>query len=174
MIKTIVISGPESSGKTWLSGKLASHFKEPLVLEFSREFLDRSDGMYEQSDLIKIAKGQFTRELEAIHKAKNIIIEDTGIIDIRVWSLIKYGDCNPALLNYNNRLESTFYILCAPNIAYEEDPYRESPKAEKREAIFKTFLSILNDQDNFLGIIDDSKENRLKKAIEMISSKIKF
>jgi nicotinamide riboside kinase len=174
MIKTIVISGPESSGKTWLSNKLAKYYNEPIIKEYSREFLTKTKGLYKQEDLIEIAKGQYNNKLDTLKFANNFAIEDTGIIDIQVWSLVKYQNCDSPILELFTKEKNTFHLLCAPNIPYEIDSLRENPSAKKREFIFQTFYSLLNGKENFIGIIDSPKESRLKNAIDLINSKIKI
>jgi len=51
----LVITGPESSGKTTLATQLANYWKTPLVTEASRDYLNGKDS-YQQHDLLKIAK----------------------------------------------------------------------------------------------------------------------
>ena len=53
MIK-IAVTGPESSGKTTLSRSLSEHFKTPYITEFSRTYLEKKNGSYNQADLDKI------------------------------------------------------------------------------------------------------------------------
>lgn len=174
LIKSISISGPESSGKTWLTKKLAEYFNEPYSLEFARKYLESKNGFYEEKDLIEIAKGQIKRNKETTNAARQIAFNDTSYLDIFVWSTIKYGHISDALSKLKSTEEKTYYLLCAPNIEYESDELRESPNLEKRNLIYNTFYKNLKGSSNLLGVIDSKKDLRLKSAIEIIESKFNF
>ena len=60
-VKHIVITGPESSGKTTLTKALAKAFKTGYTEEYSREYLN-CNSKYKQEDLLKIAQGQLQKE----------------------------------------------------------------------------------------------------------------
>ena len=64
MIKEIVVvTGPESCGKTTLARQLADRWEAPLVNEAARDYLQNKDS-YQKSDLLKIAKLQNAMEQE--------------------------------------------------------------------------------------------------------------
>lgn len=54
----ITIIGPESSGKTTLTRKLADHFGAPWVEEYAREYLNGLGRDYTIEDLPRMASGQ--------------------------------------------------------------------------------------------------------------------
>ncbi len=60
LIKRVVICGPESTGKSTLTEKLASYFKTNHVSEYARDYLqskwDDKKEVCNQEDLIKILK----------------------------------------------------------------------------------------------------------------------
>ena len=58
----IVVTGPESSGKSSLATRLAQQFNFPVVPEFSREYLNSLNRAYTQHDLDEIAAGQMKNE----------------------------------------------------------------------------------------------------------------
>ena len=90
-MRKIIITGPESSGKTTLCKSLSKHFKIPFAKEFAREYLQKKNKNYIEEDLIKIAEGQLISE-------KKHILLDTDLITIKVWSNYKYGRCNKWIL----------------------------------------------------------------------------
>ena len=93
-VKHIVITGPESSGKTTLAKALAKALNIGYTEEYAREYLD-SNSTYKQGDLLKIAKGQLQKE-KANHNP--IAIHDTDLITIKIWSEYKYNKCNPWII----------------------------------------------------------------------------
>lgn len=135
----IAITGPESSGKTTLSKSLNKHYKESvLISEFAREYLHKLNRKYQYSDLLNIAKGQKKKEL--IENNNQIIISDTTLQVIKIWSLDKYKKCDPWILN--NEGSYTHYLLCKPDFAWEPDPLREDPF--DRERLFNIYLRDLH------------------------------
>ena len=83
----IIVTGPESSGKSTLCKALSAHFKIPYSEEFARGFLDELGSNYKKDDLLKIAKGQLNSE-------ENTQLLDTDLITIKLWSQYKYGSCD--------------------------------------------------------------------------------
>jgi nicotinamide riboside kinase len=135
----IIVTGPESSGKTTLCKALSIHFKIPYSEEFARGFLDQLDRNYTQSDLLKIARGQLQSEL-------NSQLLDTDLITIKIWSEYKYGNCDKWIIEQIERQKSEkrFYLLCTPDIPWQADKQRENPKdREKLFEIYKTELEKL-------------------------------
>ena len=70
----IVVFGPESSGKTTLSKKLAAHYNALWIEEYAREYLqekwDKEKKICELEDMIPIAVGQIKLENEFSHKIR--------------------------------------------------------------------------------------------------------
>ena len=62
MLKKIVIIGPESTGKSFLSEQLAQHYKTVWCPEYAREYLRAHGTEYTYDDLLKIAQGQLALE----------------------------------------------------------------------------------------------------------------
>ena len=57
----IIISGPESSGKTSLVENLSKYYKIDYTNEYAREYLNTLDKKYSKEDLLKIAKIQLKK-----------------------------------------------------------------------------------------------------------------
>lgn len=155
----IIVTGPESSGKTTLCKALSIHFKIPYSEEFARGFLDQLDRNYTQSDLLKIAEGQLKSEL-------NSQLLDTDLITIKIWSNYKYGNCNKWILEQieKQKIEKRFYLLCKPDIPWEAQPQRENPN--DRAELFKIYKAELS--SNGYEYIIIKGENRLQNAIQKI------
>ena len=52
----IIVTGPESSGKTTLCKALSTHFEIPFTEEYARKYLDELGRDYKQDDLLEIGK----------------------------------------------------------------------------------------------------------------------
>ena len=119
----IIVTGPESSGKTTLCKVLSKNFQIPFNKEYAREYLQNLNRDYTIKDLMKIAKKQLDLE-------QQYMLLDTDLITIKIWSNYKYGNCNKWIINQikKQKKEKRFYLLCKPDIKWEEDPLRENPK----------------------------------------------
>ena len=92
--EVIVITGPESSGKTTLATQLSAHWTCPCVAEVARSYL-KDKISYQQSDLLEIAKQQQDNESAILSKRPGRIVCDTDLLVIMIWSEVKYGGCDP-------------------------------------------------------------------------------
>jgi len=159
----IIVTGPESSGKTTLCKNLSEHFKIPFAKEYARIFLDELDRIYTQSDLLKIAGRQLQSE-------QNTQLLDTDLITIKIWSNYKYGSCDKWILDQieKQKTEKRFYLLCKPDIPWQADKQRENPK--DREKLFKIHKKELDNLGHDYFIVEG--KNRVEKSISKISNLI--
>ena len=157
----VIVTGPESSGKTTLCEALSKHLKVCCSKEYAREYLNEIDRDYTQEDLIKIAKKQLTSE-------KNTVLLDTDLITIKIWSNYKYGNCDNWILKQiqKQQSENRFYFLCKPDIEWDQDPLRENPK--NRMELFRIYKKELESLNYNYYIVKG--RNRHTDAISEISS----
>ena len=165
-MKKIIITGPESSGKTTLAKALAAHFKTVSVPEFAREYIDQLGRPYVESDLLEIAKGQLRLENEMAKRASNFLFCDTDLITIKIWALDKFGKCDPWILEQITQRQYELYLLCASDIPWEPDPQREDEN--RRDEIFEMYAHELKSQNVNWEIVRGLGEKRLRKAIELV------
>ncbi|WP_420388143.1 AAA family ATPase [Roseivirga sp.] len=165
---TVGIVGPESTGKTTLAQSLAQHFKTLWVPEYSRQFLTQLDRPYVQEDLIAIARGQLEAERQYKKKVKDLLLLDTDLFVVKIWSEFKYGSCDPWILQQLNMNHASFYFLTHHDLPYEYDPLRESP--EDREELFHLYEAALKEANVPYLIIRGDEEERLEIAIQRINS----
>tara|TARA_A100001011_G_C14192631_1_gene792056 strand:+ start:672 stop:1190 length:519 start_codon:yes stop_codon:yes gene_type:complete len=155
-ITKIVFTGPECSGKTTLSNYIAKKFNLPLVPEYARNYLNDLKRDYLYSDLLEIAKGQINLEKTMSNKQK-ILVCDTNLQVIKIWSKIKFSKCHPFILK--NQDGNAYYVLCTPDFTWQYDPLRENKN--NRNMLFKEYQSelILNKQKFIIakGSIKDRK-----------------
>lgn len=166
----IIVTGPESSGKTTLCQQLSTHFKIPFTKEFARDYIHNLDREYLEEDLVEIAKRQLQLENPLgnkdglIHK---ISLHDTDLITIKIWSNYKYGSCDKWIINHikKQKKEDRFYLLCTADIPWEDDPQRENPN--NREELFEIYKEELEELGHDYLIVKG--EGRIKNSISKIS-----
>ena len=125
----IAITGPESSGKTTLANSLGDFYKCPVVKEVSRDYLKKKT-TYNYTDLLEIAKQQKKLELKLTKKNK-LIICDTTLQVIKIWSIEKFKKCHPWILSQPD--DYIHYFLCKPDIPWVSDPLRENQGSSQDE-----------------------------------------
>ena len=165
-LKKVVIIGPECTGKTDLSQYLATHFKTEWVPEYARAFIDKLNRPYDKSDLTKIAHGQMRMEDEWMQSANRVLICDTNLIILKVWSEQKFGYCDTEILNSMASRHYDLLLLTNIDVPWEEDSLREHP--DKREYFWKIYQKeALNSKIQTVEI-SGPREERRKKAVEAI------
>ncbi len=162
----IAITGPESTGKSTLSQKLAAHYKTIWVPEYAREYLDQLNRPYRQSDLVDIAKGQISMENKALSKASRLLICDTELTVVKIWSQSKYGNVDNFILEKQREQSYDAYLLMDIDLPWEYDPQRENP--DKRKYFFDWFERELKASKIHYKVISGNHGQRFAKACDII------
>ena len=124
-IKKIVVIGPESTGKSTLSEALATALHTVWVPEYAREYLEHLNRPYSETDLQAIARGQLLKEGEVAPLVNKVLICDTDLYVIKVWSEHKYGRCHASILEEIARRKYDLYLLTGIDMPWSPDPLRE-------------------------------------------------
>jgi NadR type nicotinamide-nucleotide adenylyltransferase len=165
-IKKVCITGPECTGKSDLSAFLAAHYQTPWVAEYARAYLGKLNHPYQQNDLTKIAHGQVRLEDEWASDANRVLICDTNLLTIKIWSDYKYGSCDAEILRQLQSRTYDLYVLCFIDVPWENDPQREHP--DKRQH----FWDIYKNEVTKTGVpyveVSGSRDARRQKAVEAI------
>jgi len=163
----IIVTGPESSGKTTLCKALSEHYNLPFTKEFAREYLTDLGKNYLQEDLLEIAKGQLENE-QLITNNQQISLHDTDLITLKIWSDYKYDNCNNWILEQieKQKVENRFYLLCKPDLKWDYDPLRENPT--NRNELLEIYKQELENLGHKFLIIKG--EDRNEQAIESLAT----
>ncbi len=172
----VVLFGPESTGKTTLAEMLAKHYKTLWVEEFMRDYLqekgDKEQKVCEPKDMIPIAEGQMKRENELIHKANKLLISDTDLLELKVYSEAYYdGFCDPKLLKHALNNLYDLYFLTYIDVPWTPDDLRDKP--EDRIGMFKRFETALKKSKKPYVILKGDLDDRFKTAVKKIDELLK-
>ena len=164
----IVITGPESSGKTTLANQLSNHWQIPLVPEVARDYL-KEKIPYQKHDLLKIAERQHKEEEALLSHFPKKIICDTDLLVIMIWSEAKYGHCNPWIYNtfeksIERQASSRYYYLCDSKIPWQADQLRENP--DNRDELFDSYLQKLKEYQLPHRILKGKQQDRLQQVLD--------
>lgn len=163
----IVLTGPESTGKTSLSISIAKYFNTLWNPEYARFYLSRLGRPYQYHDITNIAKGQIAWEFIWYKQCNQILVCDTGILVPKVWSLFQYGKCDKWIEKTFKKNKYDFYFLCGADFPWVYDPLRENPT--NRAKIFEMYKLEL-EQANYPYIeLNGDFATRESKIIEVIN-----
>ncbi len=165
-MKRIAITGPESTGKSFLAKQLANRYNASLVEEYAREYLEKLNRPYSINDIVEIGKGQMKLEEAVAKTEKNILICDTELSVIKIWCEFNYNDCPDWVEENINKYTYDLYLLCNIDIPWQEDPMREHP--DKRKELFEIYHKELSSRNTNFRIIEGSEVNRLENAVKFI------
>jgi len=169
----VVLYGPESTGKTTLAKQLAEHYNTLWVPEFMREYLqkkwDSKKELVAREDLIPIAKEQLKLENEASQQVENLLICDTNLLELKVYSEYYYnGFCPSEIKTEATKNNYSIYLLTYTDTPWEVDDLRDRPK--NREEMFRIFEDELKEQGFPYKILKGNEKERFKKAVEIIDA----
>lgn len=159
----IVLTGPESSGKTTLAKQLAQSLAAPWVPEYARAYLDQLDRPYGMEDILQIGKTQLAQQNVRSESLPPYLICDTSFLVLHIWVQVKYKQTNDWLEAQFIQDPVDLYLLCEPDIPWTYDPLREHPN--DRYALFDLYRSTLNKyQKPYLIIQGQDPAQRLEAA----------
>lgn len=166
MLKRVSITGPESTGKSWLAAGLSSVYNEPWVPEYAREYLKNIDRPYTFNDILSIAKGQWNAEEKASAKAVEWLFCDTDFLVTRIWCLVKFGKSHRWIDQMIDTHRYHHYLLCNTDLPWEADPMREHPHLRKE--LFDMYLAELQNRELPFTIISGTGDARLQMALDAL------
>jgi len=170
-VKKVAVIGPECTGKSELSAFLADHYDTSWVPEYARGYIGNLVRPYEKHDLIAIAHGQLRIEDEWTRGTNDLLICDTNLYVIKVWSTFKYGECDEEILQLISERVYDLYLLTYIDIPWEDDPQREHP--DKRQELYDIYLNEMKNQQVPFVEIKGDRQMRQKKAIEAVDQILK-
>lgn len=125
--KRICILGPESTGKSELSQRLASHFNTLYVPEYGRDYdaIYRQGKGWQASDFTVIARVHQALRHKLGQRSGYFFIEDTDLLQTIVWADYLLGRIPADLEKLLERWEfAAFYLLMKPDVTWLDDGTR--------------------------------------------------
>ncbi len=145
-VKNVLITGPESVGKSVLSENLAKHYETNFTPEYAREHLKEKLFDFNINDLEIIARNQHVSHLKNIFRANKICFSDTSSIETHLYSHIYLGTSSPKIDYYLPLVKYVFdlAILLTPETPWVKDNLRNREKERwdffsKNEKILQEF-----------------------------------
>ena len=124
----IVITGPESSGKTTLLNDINNKWNFTIIPEYARIYIDKLNRPYNYDDILEIAKGQIALEDNSEYSGgSTLLFADTDLLTLQIWCEYKYNKCHPFIIEKLKINLPDLYLICSPKIPWEFDSQRENP-----------------------------------------------
>lgn len=166
--KRFVVIGPECTGKSTLSEGLARKLGTVWVAEFARAYIDALARPYSEPDLLAIAEGQLRSEDAAAPRAGDLLIVDTDLYVIKVWSESAFGRCDRRILEQIAARQYDGYLLTGIDMPWSFDPQREHPAPDERRYFYEQYRDIVQNSGVPWAAIHGTESERLEQALEFI------
>ncbi|MBC5774010.1 ATP-binding protein [Pontibacter sp. KCTC 32443] len=164
----IAITGPESTGKSTLSEQLATHYQTVWVPEYARTYIGSLNRDYTLEDIEAIARGQLELEQQAQTNASTILVSDTDLLVLKIWSEHAFGHCPEFILENLQQQDYNLYLLMGVDLPWEPDPQREHPHL--RQFFYDWYKRELAALNVPFAEISGQQHERFKNAVEHIDA----
>ena len=168
LISKIAVVGPESTGKSTMAKYLSSHFNLPYVPEYARFYCKDLNNIYTAQDEINMFYGQIALEDAVLSMKPDILIADTSILTIKIWSDHLFGKTPEIVLEEIKKKKHDLYLLMDIDLPWEDDPLRDFPL--EREHFMKVWIKELEDLGTNYQIVSGQGEERLLNGLEIVKS----
>lgn len=168
-LKKICIFGPESTGKTVLTERLAAYYKTLFVPEVARHIIDDAGTgvTYELIETIGHAHAEAIMEKTAA--AARFLFVDTDIEITRLFSGYYFGRVPQFAPWVDSANSFDLYLFLEIDTPYVEDPQRDS---EHMRGVFRQrLLDVLNSKNADYEIISGSWDDRFKQAVSAVEKR---
>ena len=168
-MKVIVLTGPESTGKSWLAAGIQQQFGGLRVDEYVRWFIEQKARDTCLADVPEIARGQLQWEDAARAQQPRLLILDTHLLSNMLWSRTLFGECPPWLETELLARHYDLHLLLSPEqIEWTDDGQRCQPDLSERLAFYQATRTWLENHRQPLQIIKGNWAERQQRAFDAV------
>jgi NadR type nicotinamide-nucleotide adenylyltransferase len=169
-LRKIVVTGPESTGKTDLTKALALRLNAKWIPEYARSYVEGINRPYRYNDLEIIARYQIEQETTMSEKcSQEILLMDTWLIITKIWFEVVYGSSPEWIDEYISTSEIDLFLVCKPDLPWIADPVRENG-GEMRQKLFDRYCQEIERHGFAYEIVDGYGEQRLANALKLLKT----
>lgn len=134
-VRTICVAGAESTGKSWLAGRLASHFGTTEVPEYARAYCAQYGNALSMAQLVHIGAEQDrqirARVASAAAQHRALVIADTDALVTGVWARFGLGAADPWF--DGDMLRADLYLVTDNDLPWMDDGVRIQADLAERD-----------------------------------------
>lgn len=168
MIRRVVVTGSECTGKTTLARALAERYGTPWVPEYARRFVREKGGAPVRGDVEAIARGQIALEDELAARASRLLVQDTDLLSTVVYSRHYYGGCPGWIEQTLRGRAADLYLLAGIDVPWvaDGDQRDRGHRREEMQELFREALRALGAPTVELRGAHDERVARAVQAID--------
>lgn len=167
-MKRVLITGPESTGKSELTLALAKHYSGITVPEYAREYVEKLGGSCSYKDVEHIARQQQASYASNSLKG-NYVFFDTWLIITRVWFEVVFKKVPDWIDDQISQANFDLVLLCHTDLPWVSDGVRENGGA-MREVLQERYLAHIKKSGWNYSTVRGLGEERLTNAIRFIDN----
>ena len=171
VLKIIVVTGPESVGKSTLCEQLSAIYNAVFIPEFARTYVEKLHAPYGYNDVEYIARHQI-EELERYKKkyagTMPFLFVDTYLIVTKIWFSECYHTLPQWLPKAIDDSKIDLYLLCKPDIEWQYDPVRENGSEKQRQYLYECYKRELEEHEFPFEEVSGLGDNRVAMCEQMI------
>lgn len=161
----VIVTGPESSGKSTLTRQLADALGAVALPEYPRGYLEAVGRRAVLADFDHFAAA-IDRLLAAVERRGEHVVQDTGFEVLKVWSEDKFEVVPEAVERGWRQQRPDAYVLCAPDVPWEYDPLREDP--HRRAELYRRYRTLLAQSGPPVIEVSGELGERLRAAVRAV------
>lgn len=167
-LSRIVITGPESTGKTELARELAAKLGTVWIPEYARYYVENLHRPYTYDDVVQIARYQVAQESEyGLKMGNGVLIFDTWLIITKVWFDLVFGKCPDWVIDHIRSSKIDLFLVCDTDLPWIADPVRENG-GEKREQLIQLYCQEITSFGFKFEIVNGIGPPRTENAIKAL------
>ena len=169
VIRRIVVTGSESTGKSTLAAALAAHYGTVWSPEYVREYVASRKEPIRAEDVEAIAKGQMRAQDALAGRSDGLLFHDTDLLSTAVYSCHYFGDCPAWIEDEVRRRQADLYLLAGIDVPWGADAGQRD-RGHRREEMHELFRDALTRRGFPFVELSGPHARRLETAIRSIDS----